>query len=223
MELLGRRIRARRRQLRLTQKDLATATTSSFISRIERGKDFPSLQVLRTIAQSLLLTAGELLGDHLLLEAAKLSVLDAEQCQLYLNHLPETSITRYLASLTACSQNASKPIPSPPPDPEMHFLAALVALQRHNEPKAREFAAAGIKLNPMNRPLTKVKLQALLQNLTAGLGQPCTTPASIVELLRRIQGSTSARLPHPESITYEDVASAQLLQVLSLLCKYPSK
>ncbi|MGI6150264.1 MAG: helix-turn-helix domain-containing protein [Firmicutes bacterium] len=47
MELLGKRIRARRRQLRLTQRDIATAATSSFISRIERGHDLPSLEVLK--------------------------------------------------------------------------------------------------------------------------------------------------------------------------------
>ena len=124
MNLLGRRLRIRRRQLGYTQEQLAESTTGSFISRIERGHDQPSLLVLKELAGRLETTTGELLGDLLALEAAKLSILIPRLCFTYLEELPPTSITQYLARLTTSIQKR-EPIPEPPQDPEMHFLAAL--------------------------------------------------------------------------------------------------
>jgi transcriptional regulator with XRE-family HTH domain len=161
MKLLGKRIRARRRQLRLTQRDIATAATSSFISRIERGHDLPSLEVLHAMAQHLQLTMAELLGDQLLLEAAKLTVLNPARCLAYLEYLPDTSITRFLECLTESVRNPLRPV-SPPPNYEMHFLAARVYAHRSHKDRAISTAQTGLQITPKNRPIVRLKLQALL-------------------------------------------------------------
>lgn len=209
MSLLGRRLKTRRRQYRLTQQQLAISTTASFISRVERGHDLPSIQVLSELAASLDTTAGELLGDILVLEAAKLTILNPNRCCMYLQELPSTSITRYLASLTTSVQKKS-PVPPPPQHPEMHFLAALAYASRGEITQAIKTARTGLSL-PSQQPLTKLRLE-LLQDALAKPSAARHTP----ELLKT-KNTCWSDLPPPELITFEDVVSGLVGQVFSLV------
>ena len=71
-------IRRRRRHLGMSQQDLGGDTwTRSFISQIEVGKVAPSLEVLMELANRLDVTAGELLGDDMMIQLAKETIFDA--------------------------------------------------------------------------------------------------------------------------------------------------
>lgn len=61
---LGRRVRARRKQLGLTgaHVEKLTAIGSATLSLIETGKQDPSLAQLRSLAKALKTTLGDLLG-----------------------------------------------------------------------------------------------------------------------------------------------------------------
>lgn len=60
---LGRRIRERRRDLGLTQSELAAPFTKSYLSAVERGRTLPSLRALWLIASRLGTGVGELADD----------------------------------------------------------------------------------------------------------------------------------------------------------------
>ena len=60
---LGRRIRERRRELHLTQSELAAPFTKSYLSAVEHGRTLPSLRVLWLIAGRLGTGVGDLAGD----------------------------------------------------------------------------------------------------------------------------------------------------------------
>ena len=60
---LGRRIRERRRELGLTQSELAAPFTKSYLSAVERGRTLPSLRALWLIASRLGTGVGDLAGD----------------------------------------------------------------------------------------------------------------------------------------------------------------
>lgn len=207
MHLLCQRLKVRRKQRRLTQKHLAVTTTPSFISRIERGRDLPSLTGLRKMAAALDTTMGDLLGDLLVLEAAKLTILQPQHCLTYLKELPPTSITRYLASLTTSVQRGSS-VPTPPPNAEMHFLAALVHTSRGDTPEALKLIHKGICL-ARAQPLTKLKLELLLELLSGG--------CHAEEIHSRIKTASMHTISSsPELITYEDIAFAAAVQLWSL-------
>ncbi len=57
---MGRRIRARRRSLGLTQAELAAPLSKSYVSAVEHGRVLPSLRTLRLIASRLGVGVGEL-------------------------------------------------------------------------------------------------------------------------------------------------------------------
>ena len=59
-------------------------------------------------------TAADLIGDHLVLEAAKESILLTEKCHAYLRRLPATSLTSFLRDLSASASALSIPVPQPP-------------------------------------------------------------------------------------------------------------
>ena len=60
---LGRRIRERRREIGLTQSELAAPFTKSYLSAVERGRTLPSLRALWLIAGRLGTGVGDLTGD----------------------------------------------------------------------------------------------------------------------------------------------------------------
>ena len=209
MTLLGQRLRTRRRQLGYTQKDLATSTTGSFISRIERGHDLPSLHVLAELAAHLDSTSGELIGDLLVLEAAKLSVLIPQKCRVYLNELPSTSITQYLARLTTSIQKR-EPIPEPPQDPEMHFLAALGHIKQADVHLACRLIQDGLQI-AKPKPLTRNRLELLLGRLR----HPNHTLLETLAMVDHMKNS-AAVLPPPELLTFEDIVMGLFLQFEAL-------
>ncbi len=209
MNLLGRRLRIRRRQLGYTQEQLAESTTGSFISRVERGHDLPSLLVLKELAGRLETTTGELLGDLLALEAAKLSILIPRLCFTYLEELPPTSITQYLALLTTSVQKGST-VPAPPLDAELHFLAALVHTERVDFRNAVRLIETGLEISTA-KPLTERRLTLLRRLLTKESKVNDKTLLVSRKLLNQLQ-DIAASLPPPDLLAFEDVSAALILQ-----------
>jgi len=136
MSLLGARLRLRRRQLGLRQKDVAGADSASFLSKVENGAAQPSLANLRDWAAVLNTTAGELLGDQLALEAAKHTILLTDKCLTYLDQLPASSLASFLRQLTSSATSLSTPVPAPPEDPSLEYLTAKVHLHRGEAERA---------------------------------------------------------------------------------------
>lgn len=130
MELLGARLRQRRRQMKLRQGDVAGTHSGSFLSKVENGVAQPSLSNLRDWSEKLETTAGELLGEHLILEAAKQSLLMTRKCHSYLDRLRPSPTTHFLKELSASATALSVSVPEPPCDPELQHLTAKVLLHR---------------------------------------------------------------------------------------------
>jgi transcriptional regulator with XRE-family HTH domain len=66
MKRIGERIRKKRELLDLQLKDLSkmVGITSSALSQIEKAKAFPSIVTLKSIAENLHTTVGELIGEN---------------------------------------------------------------------------------------------------------------------------------------------------------------
>lgn len=161
MKLLAARLRLRRRQLRLHQKDVAKTGSSSLLSKVETGTSWPSLKTLREWASVLETTASDLLGDQLLLEAAKHTILTTNQCHFYLNLLPETETTRFLKELSSSASSLSTPVPTPPKDDsELQYLTAKVHLQKGAPKKAASLAHQALSKN--TSPLWRIYHLTLL-------------------------------------------------------------
>jgi transcriptional regulator with XRE-family HTH domain len=66
MKRLGERIKRKRESLRMQLNELAkkVGITSSALSQIEKAKAFPSVITLKSIAENLYTTVGELIGEN---------------------------------------------------------------------------------------------------------------------------------------------------------------
>lgn len=66
MKRIGERINAKRKQLNLQLNDLAkkVGISPSALSQIEKAKAFPSIITLKSIAENLYTTVGELIGEN---------------------------------------------------------------------------------------------------------------------------------------------------------------
>ena len=66
MNRLGERIKRKRESLKMHLSDLSkkVGITASALSQIENAKAFPSIVTLKTIAESLYTTVGELIGEN---------------------------------------------------------------------------------------------------------------------------------------------------------------
>ena len=66
MKRLGERIKRKRENLHLQLNELASkvGVSASALSQIEKAKAFPSIVTLKTIADKLHTTVGELIGEH---------------------------------------------------------------------------------------------------------------------------------------------------------------
>ncbi len=66
MKQLGERIKRKRESLHMQLNELATkvGVSSSALSQIEKAKAFPSVVTLKSIADSLYTTVGELIGEN---------------------------------------------------------------------------------------------------------------------------------------------------------------
>ena len=183
MELLGARIRHRRRQLKLKQSDVSGSNSASFLSKVENGSADPSLNSLRDWSEKLGVPAAELLGDHLLLEAAKHSILHPEICNRYLDKLKATPATCFLKKLSASAAALSIAVPEPPADPELQFLTAQVLRRRGMLQEAGELAERAIAYT--YSPLLRISYLSLLCQIYGELdeaakqgGQRKTEPGS---------------------------------------------
>ncbi len=136
MRILGSRIRYRRRQLGLAQKQVGSQNTASFVSKVENDQALPSLSLLDDWSITLETTVSDLIGDRLLWEAAALTVLHPEKCHHYLAFLPETQTRQYLEALSTSASSLSTPVPQPPPCPHLQYLAAKVLLHRNEMDQA---------------------------------------------------------------------------------------
>lgn len=112
MRRLGERVRNKRETLHLKLNDLAqkVGISSSALSQIEKAKAFPSILTLKTIADCLHTTVGELIGEHetlskqpLIKDAEKKFVKENESgTKLYLvsHHDPQKQMETYLLEFT---------------------------------------------------------------------------------------------------------------------------
>jgi len=180
MNLLGARLRQRRRQLGLRQRDVTGDDCASFLSKVENGAALPSLNSLRQWAAVLSTTAGDLLGDHLVLEAAKHSILLTDQCLTYLDQLPPSSLTEFLRQLTTSATALSVPVPDPPPDPSLEYLTALVHLHR-GEAQAAEAVLLSTLARARSAPWRIFHLSLLCQ-IYERLGEPAKQRQALAEL-----------------------------------------
>jgi XRE family transcriptional regulator, regulator of sulfur utilization len=110
MNRLGERIRRKREQFHLQLNDLAkkVGITSSALSQIENAKASPSLSTIKTIAECLNTTVGELIGEHEVLSRnpfipytdKRFVKENGSGAQLYLlsNHDPGKLMDTYLIS-----------------------------------------------------------------------------------------------------------------------------
>ncbi len=125
--MIGQKIRLRRKQMRLSQQELAGETwTRSYVSQIELGKVIPPFETMQKLAQRLDTTVGDLIGDHHLLRAAKATLFYPKLCLNYLERLPDLPTTQVLRHLVDCLLNGNAPSMEIPPSPELHYMTAKV-------------------------------------------------------------------------------------------------
>lgn len=143
---LGDRIRQRRRQLLMSQVDLAEGfCTRSFISQIEIGKVTPSLENLSIIASRLDITVGELIGDQQSLAAAKATLFTPELCKDFLKNVPDTPTKRILSHLADCLLTNATPETQESLNGEMAYFTAKVHIYQGNYRKAIGTLSEGFK------------------------------------------------------------------------------
>lgn len=168
--MLGQRLRQIRRRLTLHQKQITETTSPSLLSKVETGKAQPSLESLRRWAVVLETTLGDILGDQLVLEAAKQTILITDKCHEYLAQLERTSVTEFLHKLSTCATSLATPVPTAPPDPELAYLTARVFIKRGEIRKAAECLESA--LNRCNSPLWRIHILFLLCQVYDTLSDP---------------------------------------------------
>lgn len=207
MKSLGQRIRRRRRSLFLHQKDVAGKNGTSFLSKVENGVTYPSIKNLKNWSPILKTTCGELIGDHLLLEAAKKTILAPRICEEYLKQLPLNEITSFLRELSASVISVSVPVPNPPEDVEMQYLTAQVYLKKNLPHDALILVNHALKQG--KHPLLHIKLLHLLCRIYEELSQIKEMEKSYKELQSYLRAFTPNKviqnLPPSDAITTLDL------------------
>lgn len=192
MNLLGARLKQRRKQLGLRQKDVA-GESASFLSKVEGGTAQPSLANLTTWSKALDTTAGNLLGDHLVLEAAKQSILLTDKCLHYLDQLPQTESTKFLRQLTISATSISTPVPTPPTDPELEYLTAKVLVHRSMLKEAQSLLAQTLKRSLSN---WRIHHLSLLCQIYESLGEQKKKDRVLEDLRRAMEELDYEHLIH---------------------------
>lgn len=170
MTLLGSRLRHRRRQMRLRQRDVTGAQSASFLSKVENGAVLPSLNNLADWSDKLQTTPSNLMGDQLVLEAAKHCVLLTEKCHSYLDHLNPSPTTHFLRQLSTSATALSVSVPEPPEDPELQCLTAKVLMHKGQVEDARVLAE---KVLPKTySPFLRMRILSLLCQIYTELDEP---------------------------------------------------
>ena len=212
MELLGSRLRWRRRQMKLRQGDIAGAHSGSFLSKVENGAAQPSLSNLRDWSDKLETTAGELLGDHLILEAAKQSILLTEKCHTYLDQLRPSTTACFLKELSSSATALSVSVPDPPCDPELQYLTAKVLLHRGMMQEAKNMVERALPLT--FSPLLRIRHLFLLCQICGELAE-----TSAKEEVKDALHSALSELDHHEllqKLPNADALSTSDLELLTL-------
>lgn len=219
MNLLGIRLRQRRRQLGLRQRDLAGESGASFVSKVESGTAQPSLKTLLEWSTILGTTAGNLLGDELILEAAKHCILHTDRCLSYLELLEESKLTRFLKELTTSANSLSTPVPNPPPDPELAYLTAQVLLHKGLTQEAEELLLNTLA-QTRNAPW-RISHLSLLCRVYANKGdleRTAEVRAQLKEVLTRLSPDDLIHaLPEPHLLTSSDLYLLRFSTLLSAL------
>jgi len=145
--MIGHNIRQRRKKLKLSQQDVAQGDwTRSYISQIERGHIQPSLETLTKIAIKLDTTVADSVGDQLLLQKAKATVLYPQICKQFLAKLPRTTTTIFLDQLTNSLLSNNTLDCQLPPNPELYYLTARVLIFQKNYPLACRILEDGLRI-----------------------------------------------------------------------------
>lgn len=219
MNLLGSRLRQRRRQMRLNQRDVAGENSASFLSKVENGVAFPSFKNLRDWSQVLDTTLGDLLGDHLVLEAAKQTILVTDKCHGYLDLLPETKTTNFLRELSTSATSLSTPVPEPPADPEFQYLTAKVLRQRGLLEEAKALVLTVLASCQVS--LWRIYHLSLLCQIHSELSEPLEQSLAEDELKNLLasldQHDLLRTLPDGEALTKGDLDLLRISQGLSSL------
>lgn len=219
VKLLGSRLRQSRRRIGLQQKEVAGKNSASFLSKVETGAALPSLATLQDWAVVLQTTPGDLLGEHLVLEAAKLTVLETDKCHAYLKLLPSTPMTKFIQQLSNSATSLSTAVPMPPPDPELEYLTAKVLDHRGQTAQAAQLAESA--LTKWHSPLWCIYYLSLLCQVYDKLSETEKKKqakkqlhAHIINLNTELFAIT---LPEGGSLTTEDLYLLKLCQLLKPL------
>ena len=219
MNVLGCRLRYRRRAMGLTQKEVAGQNSASFLSKVETGTVEPSLKTLRDWALLLDTTVSSLIGDELILKAAKLSILEPSKCHFYLALLPTSPQIEFLRRLSTSARSLSTEVPIAPQDPELMYLTARVFLQRGSPTQAESMAQAALALT--NSPLWSIYCLTLLCQVYDKLSEPEQKKQTEQQLQKLLSSLDPEELFHtfPEdaAIPEEDIQLLQLSLVLNPL------
>lgn len=170
MGLLGSRLRRRRQYLKRRQGDIAGPQSASFLSKVENGFAQPSLDNLHKWSGELHTTVGELLGDHLIMTAAKQTILLTEKCHSYLDHLQPSPVTTFLRELSSSATRLSVSVPEPPTDRELEYLTAVVLRHRGMFCEARDLCEE--VLSRVHTPLLRMRCLSLLCLIYGDLAEP---------------------------------------------------
>ncbi len=216
MKILATRLRQRRRQLRLNQKDVAKTGSSSLLSKVETGTSQPSLKTLQEWALALKTTTADLIGDQLLLEAAKQTILATEKCHSYLSFLPETAATNFLKELSLSATSFTTPVPEPPADPELQYLAAKVHLHKGTPVKAAKLAQRALSQDVSQ--LWRIYHLTLLCQVYEQLSEPEKRREVEKELRATVnRQKADANLPPAAELTQTDLDQLKLGSLLQVI------
>ncbi len=105
MQTIGQRIKKRREFKKLSIREVARkiGLSASFISQVENGKSFPSLAVLKQIANVLEITAGELMQESIAVkEVPHDDIVQRKKTRRYFKDLANGIELFYLSSEKAC-------------------------------------------------------------------------------------------------------------------------
>ncbi len=224
MKLLGSRLRQRRRQMGLQQKEVALQNSASFLSKVETGAAHPSLATLRGWAATLQTTPTDLLGEDLALEAAKQTILITHKCHAYLDQLPQTCLTDFLRKLSTSATSLSIPVPAPPQNPELHYLTAKVLDHKGLSVQAAELLESS--LTRWRSPLWCIYYLSLLCQVYDKLSETAKKKRTEKALQNHIAAldphKLMATLPNSPSITNDDLDLLRLSILLKpLFCPRP--
>lgn len=203
--VVGKRIRIRRKITRQRQADLADGKwTRSFVSKLESGKATPSLAHLTDIAQTLDTTCSDLIGDHLFLTAAELLIESPQACLTYLNFVPSGETALYIRYLALCVQNASPPTKPVPRRGAMYYLTAQVCISQGAHAAAEECCLSGISFSSITWRIRLLLLLSQIYRKLNNFSELASTKRKLrteIDSLRKM--ANDPRLNHPESLTQE--------------------